>query len=33
MVRVHLRYLDLDERTLFNWTSDKYDMKIHSALN
>ena len=33
MVRVHLRDLDLDERTLFNWASGRYDLKIHTALN
>jgi len=31
--RVHLRDLDLDERTLFNWASGRYDVKIQSALN
>jgi hypothetical protein len=33
MIRVHLRDLDLDERTLFNWASGRYDLKIYSALN
>jgi len=32
MVRVHLRDLDLGERT-FNWASGRYDLKIHSVLN
>lgn len=33
MVRVHLRDLNLDKRTLFNWASGRYALKIHSALN
>jgi len=33
MVRVHLRDLDLDERTLFRWASGRYDLKINSDLN
>jgi len=33
MVRVHLRDLDLGERTLFNWASGRYDLKIHIVLN
>jgi len=33
MVRVHLRDLDLGEKTLFNWASGRYDLKIHGALN
>jgi hypothetical protein len=33
MVRVHLEDLDLDERTLFNWSSGRYDLKTYSALN